>query len=182
MPELILIFTVGLATLWVIPAVWFGHNNFEAIHLEEAFLIPMFMMLSSINIIFCIIMAQIITSLFLKRPWYKFLFNTAQLSLAAYIGSLFGTSLTGAAIGALSFSVLTAFFVWSLFKFVLKTHWEDNIAFRFIVIGTSLLSGVFMASRIDLLPIASSIAIGSQLYYSHLYQTKEPVPVLVAVI
>ena len=115
-----LIFALVLTAVLTLPTVWLGDVEYEAINLEETILIPMFLFLSKTDLVLSIVLASALTSIFLDRPWYKFAFNAVQLSIAALIGSLFATSLNGAIVGALIYSSLTAFFVWSLFIFILK--------------------------------------------------------------
>lgn len=177
-----MIFVLGLTAVWTLPTVWLGESEYEAINLEETILIPMFLFLSKPDIMLSVILASALTSIILNRPWYKFLFNATQLSIAALIGSLFATSLGGAIVGAFVYNGLTAFFVWSLFTFVLKTSWKFDPLFRGVFIVTAAISGAFMTTRLDMFPVIASIALLIQLSYSHIYSLeKERIPALSSV-
>ena len=133
-------------------------------------MIPMFMMLSPLNVVLSLSLALCVSHIILKRMWYKLLFNIGQMSLAAFVGSLFGHSLNGAILGAATYYILTAFFIWTLFTFVLHAPWEKNFSLRFIMMSTSILMGIFMATNLALFPLIATLAMVAQFMYYQLYQ------------
>lgn len=174
----IMLFAVGLASLQILPVIAQDNREKEYLHFDEAFLIPMFIALSPIQVMLTMALAISVSSSLLGRAWYKTLFNTAQMSIAALLGgylALSGTGLTGAVIGATVYAVLTASAVFVLFRYVLKVEWESNIPFRSVVLGTSLVLGIVMSTRLDLTPIVATATVGIQMGYQTLISRPQPV-------
>ena len=177
MPEIIL-FVAGIVAVQIIPISFFHGDLLEQIQTEEAFMISMFMLLSTLSLVYAMGLATILSNLMLKRPWYKLVFNLINSTIAVILASVtahFIGGLNGAAIGAILYTVLTATGVFLLFRYM-HTRLLLDIPFRTIILGTSLLLGLAMYTNLAIMPIIAMIAVGMQMWYQ---STKSPEPVFV---
>lgn len=174
MPEIIL-FATGLAAVMIIPIFVFHDGAKEAIQIEEAFLLSMFLMMGTLAVIGTVILATLIANIFQDRPWYKTLFNVISTGTAAGVGALLTHQiggLNGAVVGGIAYIVLTALNLAFLFKFILKAGLALDLGMRAVIGGTALLLGMAMYSQPAYMPVVAIATLGTQMWFQSSPETK----------
>lgn len=170
----IILFATGIAAVQIIPVYVFHDEQSEALQIEEAFMISMFMLLNVFAMVAAVSLAIITNHTLNKKPWYKLLFNlinsgiaaAASITAAHTIGGL-----TGAAMGALIYTILTATGIFLLFK-KLGVQFTLDLPFRIVMLGTAIILGLAMYTNPAAMPIIAILTIGTQMWYQ---STRRPI-------
>lgn len=176
----IILFATGIVAVQSLPVFMSHGDNREAIQIEEAFMISMFMLLSTLAMVSAISLAVLIYSTILQREWYKILFNLVNSGVAIAIATISAQAiggLNGAVVGAILYTVLTAVGLAILFKF-LHSNFNLDLPFRSVMLGTAILLGIAMFSSPALMPLVAIATVGTQMWYQ---QTRSPKPILAVI-
>ena len=188
-PWLFLIFTIGLTALQVMPLMLSHEGQGENIHLEEAFLVPMILTLSRVELLIAFGTAVAVGHAWRRRGWLKVSFNAGQYMAAAliaivaarHLGSRLGSfdtrSIVAAVAGGLVFSLASTLFVtWIIMVAQQSGFGEvllDGRSVRAATWATSLAVGVLIASAMRThlwtLPLAVLPIAMLQLIYSRAF-------------
>ena len=166
MQEMIL-FATGIAAVQILPVYVFHNDSREAIQIEEAFMISMFMLLGVAAMVSAVSLAILTYSTVLHREWYKILFNLVNSGIAVAIATVAAHSiggLNGAAVGATIYTISTAVGLSVLFKF-LHAKFTLDIPFRSVMLGTAIILGLAMYSSPAAMPIVAIATVGTQMWY-----------------
>jgi len=157
--------TAAAATLQVAP-VRLGHEaESEYLHLDEAFLVPMVVYLSTSEVAAGVAIAALVGNLWHRRGWMRTTFNAGQMTATAAIAAIVGQAtgagsgaFTGRAAGAavlgvLVYSVLSMLAVAGIICVAQGTPvsatLRDGVGVRLATWGSALSLGVLITAAVD---------------------------------
>ena len=174
----IIFFATAIAVLQIMPvlAQW-QEKGGEYLHLDEAFLVPMALLLSPLSASTVFILAVLVAGIMQQRTWYKVLFNAAQMGFSAGGGVWLAREiggLDGAVIGALLYTILTALFVSLVRMFVESVPFTysltNQVPLRVVMSLSAIILGVAMITSItdhpEIFPPVAMAVVGAQVWYS----------------
>lgn len=173
----IILYATGIAAVQLLPVYMSRNGTREAIQIEEAFLVSMFLLLNIFTLVSALVLSGLACGILLKREWYKTLFNSINSGVAAIIAMIAAKwvgGLNGAVVGGLMYAGLTAIGLSILFKLI-HIKFNLDLPFRSIMIGTALVLGIAMYSSPALMPLVAFVTIGTQMWYQ---RTPTPTPTL----
>ena len=161
-PWLFAVFGIGLSVLQVMPLQLSHEGQGENIHLEEAFLVPMILVLSRLELLLAFGAAVAIGHIWRRRGLLKICFNSGQYMaaslvaivfarrLGAHLGMFSTRAVLAAVAGGLLFSVVSMLVVACVISVVQQSPYRavlaDGFAVRVATWGSSLAVGVLIAS------------------------------------
>ncbi len=160
-----LLFGVGLAGLQIVPLRVSHEGQGEAIHLEEAFLVPMALYLTPAESLAVVAVAVLVGQLWHRRGPFKAAFNIGEMVtaagagiavsrlLGAGVGDLGDQALLAAAIGGLVYAVASMLLVAGVITTVQRGRYRDTVRdgllVRLVTWTASLAVGVLLAAALE---------------------------------